>query len=298
MTSEGQKAVNWFRRLRISVCVFAIAFGAASRGGAQESAGTAPRTFEVASIRVNRADVRQRWQVQPGGVFVATHMPVRALIRLSFGSDIQIVLPREQVVGGPDWLDSTFLDIEAKTGPGLSSDSAVANKEIMLMLRSLLADRLKVVAHTESRELPTYELVLNREDGRLGPQITPSTVACADGPGPVPVGTRCGLSSGGPGVHIGRSVTMADLALFLGFSPATGRVVRDLTGLTGRFDIRLEFPPPLALGLGGLRANPDAEGGVTVFTALQEQLGLKLRASKGPADVLVIDQVEPLADAR
>jgi uncharacterized protein (TIGR03435 family) len=177
------------------------------------------------------------------------------------------------------------------------------------------------VLHHETRELPLYVLALARNDGRLGPQIKPSAVDCAamrgaraGGPGPGPEGrggnTAVGFGPSGPGdrpacgtrmmpgnVSAG-SITIPTLASIL--STSTNRTIVDKTGLTGSYDLDLRWTPDqMPQGFGGAPP-PGAPGlppidpnGPSIFTAVQEQLGLKLESQKGPVDVLVIDKVEP-----
>jgi uncharacterized protein (TIGR03435 family) len=181
-----------------------------------------------------------------------------------------------------------------------------------LMLRSLLADRFKLVAHTEQRELPIYTLVKAREDGKLGSALKPAAVDC--GPGGRGRGGPPPPPPGGPGaappLGAGCRAMMAPGRLTAGgqpieqlarmLAPQLGRPVYDKTGLNGAYDFELVFmpeggrgmpigpPPPGAPPLPPI--DPDAP---SLFTAIQEQLGLKLEAGRGPVDVIVIDSVQP-----
>jgi uncharacterized protein (TIGR03435 family) len=177
------------------------------------------------------------------------------------------------------------------------------------MLKALLAERFKLVAHNESRELPVYDLVMARSDARPGPQLRKSDVDCAalfaarrgGGPPPPPPqpGERmqCGMF-GGIGRVTAGAVTMAQFGTLL--SRLVNRTVVDKTGLAGNFDIDLTFtpdqparapgaPPDQPIRANGVDIDPN---GPSLFTALQEQLGLKLDSQKGPVDVVVIDSVE------
>jgi len=257
--------------------------------------------FEVASVKPNKSgDGRVMIGMQPGGRFTATNVPLRMLIRNAYQ------LQDAQLVGGPDWIASDRFDIMAKaegdpppTPPGTAGP-------IQLMLRTLLADRFKLVVHNETRELPIYALVLARSDGRLGPQLRPAAVDCAamaaargrGGPPPAlpQPGERptCGMRIG-PGQMAGGGFPLSQFATTL--SQFVQRGVVDRTGLTGNFDLDLTWtpdfqgrggpPPPGAPDLPPIDPN-----GPSIFTAVQEQLGLKLDSQKGPVDVLVIDRVE------
>ena len=252
--------------------------------------------FEAASIKSNKSGEQRSTMVpQPGGRFTATNVTVRMLIRNAY----QVPNPF-QITGEPDWVNRDRFDVLATAGED------VPQAQVLLMLQALLAERFKLWAHYETRNLPVYELVMARNDKRLGPQLRRTTADCAGipviprGPFLPPVGTpdpkaRCGFF--GPGPQNGfsfRGMTMEELARFL--EPSVSRLVTDKTGLTGHFDVDLpmttEFgPPPPPPGL------PDAVDRTSLsvpstFTAIQEQLGLKLESATGPVEVLVIDGLE------
>ena len=163
------------------------------------------------------------------------------------------------------------------------------------MLRSLLEDRFRLSAHRETRDLPIYALVLARADGRLGPRLRQTTsdycaklLEAAGKPGdtPIPTGSpACGMRPGGNGNEVtAGAVPMNELARLL--NVVSGRTVVDRTGLTGVWDFGLKWSP-----FDAPAPDPDRP---SIFTALQEQLGLRLDATTGPVEVLVIDRVEPL----
>jgi len=172
------------------------------------------------------------------------------------------------------------------------------------MLRALLVERFKLVVHTESRDMPIYALVPARRDGTLGPALHPSTSDCSaaaarsnapSGPpaaGSAPCGIRIG---GGAGTMVAGGASMGQLAGTL--MNWVGRMVFDRTGLTGSYDFTLSWTPdqmPQGFGqkvaAGGLA--PADPNGASIFTAVQEQLGLKLEAQRGPVEVVVIDRAE------
>jgi uncharacterized protein (TIGR03435 family) len=237
-------------------------------------------------------------------------------------------LPNFRIIGGPGWIGSDRFDIVAKAEGDVPPGP---NGVLPLMIRAMLADRFKLVVHNESRELPMYELVTGRNDGKLGAQLHPAAVDCAalaaargrgapppggpggpgadgrggpGGPGPGggpgfgPGGRpMCGMLRGPANLAAGGS-SMAQLATAL--SGVVGRTVVDRTGLTGTFDMDLTWtpeqipqgpagpPPPGAPPLPPIDPN-----GPSIFTAVQEQLGLKLESTKGAVDVVMIDSVEP-----
>jgi uncharacterized protein (TIGR03435 family) len=268
---------------------------------AAQSPPVAPRqlVFEAASVKANRSgDVGWRLAPQPGGRLTGTNVPAAALIRFAYD------LPDFQVMGGPNWLSSDRFDIVAKA----EGDASVAQERVML--RRLLADRFKLIAHTETQQLPIYALVIARSDGRIGPRLRRAEGDCgrvdqpssdaAFGPSPSNGPPRCGYFGFAPGTDLPsgrggmafRGLTMAALAKTL--VPMVRRSVSDQTRLTGYFDAEFDFmielpPPPPPPGV----PNPSGrEPLVSVFTVFPEQLGLKLDSRRGPVEVLVIDRAE------
>jgi uncharacterized protein (TIGR03435 family) len=296
-----------------------LLFGTASRLAAQ---APATMTFEVASVKpsnpnpdpANPLSIVPLMLPQPGGRFTATNTPLRMLIMAAYE-----LKQEAQLAGGPaDALEAKY-DITAK------APVAIIGKELPQLLRSLLADRFKLTSHTESRELPLYDLVLARSDGRLGPELKPSTSECAkadeilaaqgaalaqgDASSFVGKARPCSVAtdpSGGPlNVMLrGDGQEMKQLAEIL--TTFTGRAVRDKTGLTGRYDFAMKLDLQMVLRLAqkaGVSIPPEAfaripqSDGSSLMTALNEQLGLKLESTRGPVDVVVIDSVEaPVAD--
>jgi uncharacterized protein (TIGR03435 family) len=247
---------------------------------------TAPaKTFEAASVRQNKSGSTQvNTNFTQGGV-TFTNMQLRPIIQFAYG-----INQPARLVGVPDWAESERFDVVAR-GTINSIDDRRA------MLQAFLADRFRLVAHTEQRRVPVYTLVLARSDGRLGPNLKPSSVDCtkqgragapppAATPNPLAAIVQCGLRPGGPGDI---SVSGIPIPLFGTFlSIMQRRPVIDNTGLQGAYEIRLTWAPD---PLPGRSADPNTDGRADFFTALQEQLGLKLQAGTQPEDVLVIDSV-------
>ncbi len=257
-----------------------------------------PLAFEVASVKRNTSgtDSGAGANFQPGGRFVARNTTVRALIRGAFADPVQ--LDPSRMSGGPSWIDADRFDVQARAAaefPDLtfSGGSTITGAS---MLRALLADRFRLATHWETRDIPVYALA-RRDAARVGPRLvsssgTPGTncltagaVASADTALP-----RCGSyllqNTGGNQFAIhARGITMTDFARNL--QNVAGRVVRDRTALSGAysFDLDFEYRPPSA-------TSADDGLGAAIFTAVQEQLGLKLESTTGPVDVLVIDHVE------
>jgi len=210
--------------------------------------------------------------------------------------------PDYQVTGGPDWKNTDMFDVVGTTGSDVPLGPAGIEQK-MLMLRTLLTERFKLSIHHETRDAPIYALVLANRDGRLGPQLHRSEVDCnalfargpANAPPPAPPapGQRSPCRIGvGLGTITISSQSISTVARLL--SRLMDRPVLDRTGLSGVFDLDLSFDPG---GLPGLPPPPPGadrppSDAPSVFTAVQEQLGLKLESTKGPVDVLVVDHVE------
>jgi uncharacterized protein (TIGR03435 family) len=260
-----------------------------------------PMSFEVASVKQNvSGDQGIRFGMQPGGRFNAVNAPVRELIRFAY------LVQNFQIVDAPDWIREDRYDITAKAEGDIPPSPPGQLGPMQMMMRSLLADRFKLVVREDTREQPLYALMLNRADGQLGPQLTRSTTDCAavaaaargrggrgfalPAPGERP---QCGFF-GGIGQYRAGGMQLSDLARAL--SGQLQRVVIDRTGLTGAFDLDLTYtpdqlpqgpPPPGAPPLPAIDPN-----GPSIFTAMQEQLGLKLEATRGPVPVLVVQRIE------
>jgi len=189
-----------------------------------------------------------------------------------------------QIIGGPGWLRSAGFDIDALT----EATPTPPPPQFLLMIRTLLADRFSLVMHNEQREFPIYRLVMAREDGQLGPNIRRGECVPPPRGGGPPADDRrsfCGTNVGA-GTMLVRGGTMRTLAQQVGRYTGTGRPVFDATNLTGQFEWELKWTPDLPDG----STPTDA---VSIFTALQEQLGIKLEPARGPVDVLIIDGVAP-----
>ena len=283
----------------------------ASPLAAQTAAAGSP-AFEAASVKLNTSrDGERNFDLAPGGRFTATRATLRDLVTLAYQLPNGRLRDDSQISGGPSWVNSDRFDIVAKAeGSAARIDAAnipagaarpgelSAIDQVRLMLRTLLADRFKLTVHNEIRELPVYALVMARSDGRLGPQIRKVEIDCAaqrdDGGRRAPPGpglAACGGFRGRGDRTTGHAVPMSMIAKFL--EGSVGRVVIDRTGLIGSFDLDLQWTPDQPLPLDTPERVPIDPNGVSIFTAVQEQLGLKLESQKSPVDVLVIDRAEP-----
>jgi bla regulator protein blaR1 len=292
---------------------------------------TAPVPY-VASVKKNAGGFGAQMRIAPG-MISANGVPVRLLMRQAFGQ-----LQDFQLVGGPDWINSDRFDIEAK----LEGGGPMSPQVIQSVLRQILEERFALKVHRETRELPIYALVVARSDGRLGPNLTPSSPECttlltsrgrgpapdgrggpapdgrgqfaigrggppadgrggpgrAGGPGPFDFDAPpvCGQRGGGFGRLRAGGTTMEQFATMI--SGTAQRVVIDKTGLTGYYDIALTYTPtgdqlPQGAPPPGAPAPPPIDpDGPSFFTAIQEQLGLKLDNQRGPVEVVVIDSIQ------
>ena len=225
--------------------------------------------FDVVSIKESTSTTGVG-SANPEGTtrFVATNYPAFGLLMIAWA------VPNGRVIGAPDWANRINYDIDAR------GDLARGNDDLRPRLQTLLRDRFKLAAHMEKRDLPVFELVRLRPD-RLGPGLVKSPIIdCKDEaaikamtPPPRPCGWRPSL-----GAPIAGTLTMASIASLL--STAAARPVIDKTGLDGNYELDLKF---------SRGATDDA---VSVFTAVQEQLGLKLENATAPVDVLVVEHME------
>ena len=244
------------RRTDIRHCLFRTAILFMSIAlvplGAQNGTTVGPQ-FEVASIKPSAPGARGPTIYNPTRErFAITAITTKSLIAYAY--DVRDF----QVSGGPNWVGSEEYDIVAKP------QGEPNNERIQAMARALLAERFNLTLHHESKEMPVLALVVSKG----GPRLQPS------------VGTGGPEVRGGRGRLVARKVTMGVLAAQLA-GRVLDRPVLDRTGIAGEFDVSLEWTP-----------DERSDRGPSIFTALQEQLGLKLETQRGVVDVLVVDHVE------
>jgi uncharacterized protein (TIGR03435 family) len=219
---------------------------------------TRAEAFEVASVRPSKSEGgKSSVKVTPGQITME-NVSLRKCIGLAYdvGED------KEYAFSGPGWLNTEAFDIVAKFPP------AASREQIALMLQTLLADRFKLKLHHETKELPVYALIV----GKNGPRLQKS------------VSGGQGEFSLAPGRISGKAASMSAFADRLSARVRLSRPVLDLTGLKDTYDFALEWAPD--------SVQTDDASGPSVFTAIQEQLGLKLDARKHPVEILVIDHAE------
>jgi len=254
---------------------------------------TAPLTFEVASIKPSaETGFRTGIQMQPGGGLRVSGATLKMLLTIAY--DVR----EFQIVGGPSWISSDRYDILAKAaGAGSETQTSdprqmtdaqmkTAGEQMQQRLQALLAERFQLTIHRETKEQSVYALLV----GKNGPKFEASQIK--DGH------TERRMMMG-RGMVNGQGVEVQMLANVL--SNQLGRPVVDRTGLTGRFDIKLQWTPDPGQSLTplggapppGVQAPPPPDpNGPSIFTAVQEQLGLRLESQKGPVEMIVIDRVE------
>jgi uncharacterized protein (TIGR03435 family) len=282
---------------------FVLGFGA----GARAQDVPAVRAFDAASVKPNTSgDFRKAIGPSPGGRFQALNNTLRELV--SYGYGVDMARAGLQITGGPPWMDRDHFDIDAVAPAGATPADA---RE---MVRALLADRFKLQVQRETRDVATYVLVVDRADARLGPRLRASAVDCearraaarrggppptvppptlSSGPPPNPATIRpvCGLRQSSPR-FAGDAVTMTQLASALG--PVSGRIVFDRSGLPGYFDVDLEWAPGQEQAPRDDNAPPVAVDPSLppIFTAIREQLGLRLESSRAPVEMVVVVSAE------
>jgi uncharacterized protein (TIGR03435 family) len=256
---------------------------------AQPANPDAPKPqFEVATVRLNKSGgTGAALDLRPGGRLVASNQIVRNLIRIAFN------LQPHQITGGPAWMDAERFDIAAKSADAdLDPKGMMSPEQFMLRLQALLEERFAMKTHWETRQVPAFALVVARK-GSLGPALRAHTGNCdreSNGIVPPPGSPtfHCGTNANRnptTATVMGTGITMDTLARNL--SNAAGRTVADRTGLSGIYDVELTFTP---------EPSPETPG-PSLFTAVQEQLGLRLEPERAPIQVLVIDGLErPTSD--
>jgi uncharacterized protein (TIGR03435 family) len=294
-----------------------MGFVIAPQAGAQSAqpALAAMPSFEVASIKLNRSgDGRMMFQNTPGR-FVVNNANTKFLIEFAYN------IKDFQLSGGPSWISTDRYDIDAKM-----EDSAVEamqklppdkrQEQIRLMIQSLLADRFQLRVERGTKELPAYALIVAKGGPKLTETPDQAPAPAGSGSAPAPPAGPAGVGGGGGGgrqgggtFRIGRGqmnlsgANMSSFANMLAGQAEIARPVIDETGLKGNYEIALKWTPesPTQI-LGGdasqssASAPPVDTAGPNLFTALQDQLGLKLESRKAPAETIAIARIEKPSD--
>jgi uncharacterized protein (TIGR03435 family) len=289
----------------LTACAAPSAFGQASATqnpapAQSESAPAAPPAyvFDVASTKADEP-VGRVMMIRPTKTGIsASGVSVQMLIRLAYS------VRDFQLSGSPGWLNTNLYDIEVKVDDATAAeleklDTTQRNLANRQMVQALLEDRFKLTLHHETQELSEYVLEVAKSGPKLQetkPHDTyPTGFAGPDGRG------IDGMLMGAPGRFAGQAVNLGTLAYAL--SMQLGAPVVNKTGLTGRYDVTLKWTPDTSQsqvvgGAGAARQGPGdppppETSARSLFTAIEEQLGLKLESQKGPVDIIVIDHVEP-----
>ena len=246
--------------------------------------------FEVASVKPNVSGSDATSSNGSAGTYTAVNLSLRRIIGIAYRIDLALV--RDRIVG-PQLIDSGRFDITARIPPGGSN-------QVPDMLRTLLAERFALTAHVEMRDASGYALTRVRKDEQLGPQLTRTSLDCSKpdaffsgSPGEAIKSERprCGIVStvdANGGLLRGGGRTMAELAKNL--TGQVRRTVVDRTGLTGAYDFMLRWTPENFQNVTPV-SGPSTDG-TLIFTALQEQLGLKLQDERVPVEFLIVDKVQ------
>jgi bla regulator protein blaR1 len=307
MTERAASNLDFSRKLLLGAAgllavaapvVFGLLNATPSQAQSQsENAATSTPVFEVASIKPNKSGGELRI-MGTGDRFTATNISLHGLIQVAYG------VQDFQISGIPKWMDSENYDIAAKMDSSLAHDLQKLNEDQLKlqnqrMLQALLADRFKLTLHRETKDLPVYALVTAKNGLKIQVSKPGDTYPNGiQGPDGHPAGE--GMDVIRAGLITAQAVPMARLVELL--SGILGRTILDKTELKGKYDFMLQLPPDdtHAAMFKGQEGNsqgidnssPPESSEPSIFTALQEQLGLKLESTKGPVKVLVIDHVD------
>ena len=231
-----------------------------------------PPAFDVASVKLNTSGTGSFGMGTSHGRLTATNVPVRMLILKGFHAK------EFQLTGGPGWLDTERYDVVAKT-----ENASISDNDLWLLLQPLLEERFKLRFHRETKQLPVYSLTVAKGGPKLKPHVGD------DEP------TMSGRTGSGKASLTWTKTSMAKFADALG--EHTDRIVVDNTGLKGAYDFKLDWAQEDShepAGISMLSSLQEGLGltGPSIFTAVQEQLGLKLESAKGPVQIIVIDGAE------
>jgi len=275
---------------------WALQFSSAHAQLVQLKPGEVMPAFDVAAIRPNNSGSGREHIWHNDNSWRVENLALRDLIRRAWGA-----ASNSQVIGGSDPLFSQRFDINAKISDANTArlamlSSAESNRQVNLMLQSLLTDRFNLKVHIETKELPAFALVIAKSGAKFHPSLAvPSAIP---GKPPEPHTSFTVRASGSSKeVEVTNHTLQSTLVMILGLQPETeGRPVLDETDMTGTYDFNLKWTTEsLVAGAkpgDNSTTDPSSEG-LSLFTALEDQLGLKLESEKAHVEVLVVDHVEP-----
>jgi bla regulator protein BlaR1 len=261
------------RAIILGAVACAVAQSASVRAQSQNATPAQPQ-FEVATVKPSDPNARGQFRYLPGGTAVIRGVNLRLLIQQSY--DVRDF----QILGGPSWIGSDRYDITAKA---TAQNGTFSAEDMRLRLQTLLSDRFRLQLHSETREMSRYELVVAKNGPKLKEDAPP---------------TPAGRMSWGAGFLKGDQVDIRFMTVWL--TRLIEQPVGDQTGLRSTYDFELRWAPESTPSRRSVEPEPESaanSNGPSIFTAIQEQLGLKLEPRKGPVPILVIDHVEkPMQD--
>jgi uncharacterized protein (TIGR03435 family) len=285
------------------IFILALVMPTRAQSQSRSTIPTAPTLeYEIVSVKLNKTGIGSSRPVMnntPDG-YIATNVPLMLFIQGAYG-----IFDTDRIIGAPSWLNSERYDVEAKMSSTAAAELArltpdqrtIARQQ---MFQALLADRFKLTIHRDTKELTAYSLVIAKDGPKLQEAKPGDTYANGFRD---PNGGRGGagtIQMNGRGVLICQGVPVTQFAGMLSW--LMGHNVVDRTALTGKYDFTLKWTPeenegpsiPAGLATANGQPAPPAPdpNGPSLFTALQDQLGLKLESKKGPAEVIIIDHVE------
>jgi uncharacterized protein (TIGR03435 family) len=266
--------------------------GSASPGAAAPAVASEVKLppLDVVSVKPNKSGSGGMRIMFNSDGYSATNVSAKMLIQMAYG------IREDLISGAPGWAGSTRYDFDAKVAaPDVEALKKLNPEQRRSMLQPALADRFNLKVHTEIKQLPVYELVVAKGGSKLK-EATPGDTYPNGFKDPKGVG-RGGMMRAGPGQLSAQGIQMSSLVNTL--AQQLHRTVVDKTGLAGDYDFTLQWteetPDTMFKGSDGApqRADPAPDAtGPSIFTAIQEQLGLKLQSAKGPVETLVIDHIE------
>jgi uncharacterized protein (TIGR03435 family) len=300
MTEGAVCKLNFRRRLLLLMAgsmalaaSVALCQGSAASGEAPPAAKEDVKVpaFDVVSIKPNKSDNgMMRIMFKPDG-YSATNVSTKLLIQTAYG------IREDLISGAPGWAESVRYDFDAKVaGPDVDALKKLSPEQRRSMLQPILTERFKLKVHTEIKQLPVFELVVAKGGPKLK-EAAPDARYANGIKGPDGVG-RAGMMRMGRGQLTGQAVPVGNLVNVL--SQQLHQTIIDKTGLTGKYDLELTWTPdqgsdPMFKGTDSAQQRDESAtdaSGPSIFTAVQEQLGLRLQSTKGPVETLVIDHVE------
>jgi bla regulator protein blaR1 len=289
MTEQLGSQLGLGRKLLLAVVAFIVVLVPVTLGFAhtteifaqtkvQDAAAASTPEFEAATFKPNKAGSNRRSFMYNQIGMSMEGTPVQMMLRETFN------VTDDRILGAPGWVKTDLFDVEAK----VSSEDApkldhLTIEQRRFMLQSLLVERLNLKYHHETRELPVYTLVIAKDGPKLKEAVTQGTEM------------RRGIRSNGRGDFEGMNANMDVLCHVLSDQPEISHTIIDKTGLTAGYDFHLQWTPADSSPAGpdGNSTSSESDSNKpSLFTALQEQLGLKLEPQKGPVDVIVIDHID------